>query len=61
MVGVHDSVVVLMSGEAGRQKAPIDWAHFVTLGLLILSESVLFGDDPYTLGHYSSMQSCHLS
>ena len=25
-----------------------DWAHFVTLGLLILSESVLFGDDPYT-------------
>ncbi len=42
-------VVVLMSGEAGRQKGHLsDWAHFVTLGLLILSESVLFGDDPYT-------------
>jgi len=42
-------IVVLLSGEAGRQKGHLsDWAHFVTLGLLILSESVLFGDDPYT-------------
>ena len=42
-------IVVLMSGEAGRQRGHLsDWAHFVTLGLLILSESVLFGDDPYT-------------
>ena len=31
----------------GRQKGHLeDWAHFVTLGLLVLSESVLFGDDP---------------
>ncbi len=42
-------VIVLTAGEAGRQKGHLsDWAHFVTLGLLILSESVLFGDDPYT-------------
>ena len=42
-------IVVLISGEFGRQKGHLsDWAHFVTLGLLILSESVLFGDDPYT-------------
>jgi len=42
-------IVVLMSGEIGRQKGHLsDWAHFVTLGLLVLSESVLFGDDPYT-------------
>lgn len=42
-------VVVLFSGEIGRKKGHLsDWAHFVTLGLLVLSESVLFGDDPYT-------------
>ena len=42
-------IVVLLSGELGRQKGHLsDWAHFVTLGLLVLSESVLFGDDPYT-------------
>ena len=42
-------VVVLFSGELGRKKGHLsDWAHFVTLGLLVLSESVLFGDDPYT-------------
>ena len=41
-------VTVLVSGELGRQKGHLsDWAHFVTLGLLVLSESVLFGDDPY--------------
>jgi len=41
-------VVVLVSGELGRQKGHLsDWAHFVTLGLVVLSESVLFGDDPY--------------
>ena len=41
-------VAVLASGEIGRQKGHLsDWAHFVTLGLLVLSESVLFGDDPY--------------
>ena len=42
-------VVVLFSGEMGRKNGHLsDWAHFVTLGLLVLSESVLFGDDPYT-------------
>ena len=42
-------IVVLFSGEIGRKKGHLsDWAHFVTLGLLVLSESVLFGDDPYT-------------
>ena len=42
-------IVVLLSGEAGRQKGHLsDWAHFVSLGFLVLSESVLFGDDPYT-------------
>ena len=41
-------VTVLVSGELGRQKGHLsDWAHFVTLGLLVLSKSVLFGDDPY--------------
>ena len=42
-------IVVLMSGELGRQKGHLsDWAHFVTLGLMVLSKSVLFGSDPYT-------------
>jgi hypothetical protein len=41
-------ISVLVSGEVGRQKGHLsDWAHFVTLGLLVISESVLFGDDPY--------------
>ncbi|MBT4066783.1 MAG: hypothetical protein HOE76_06160 [Euryarchaeota archaeon] len=41
-------IVVLASGEVGRQKGHLsDWAHFVTLGLLVISKSVLFGDDPY--------------
>ncbi|MFL2968196.1 MAG: hypothetical protein ACJZ6A_03500 [Candidatus Poseidoniaceae archaeon] len=40
-------IAVLVSGELGRQKGHLeDWAHFVTLGLLVLSKSVLFGDDP---------------
>ena len=40
-------IAVLVSGEFGRQKGHLeDWAHFVTLGLLVLSKSVLFGDDP---------------
>ena len=41
-------ICVLASGEVGRQKGHLsDWAHFVTLGLLVISDSVLFGDDPY--------------
>ena len=41
-------IAVLASGEVGRQIGHLsDWAHFVTLGLLVLSKSVLFGDDPY--------------
>ena len=41
-------ICILTSGEVGRQKGHLsDWAHFVTLGLLVISESVLFGDDPY--------------
>ena len=41
-------IAVLVSGELGRQKGHLsDWAHFVTLGLMVLSESVLFGDDPF--------------
>ena len=41
-------LAVLVSGEVGRQIGHLsDWAHFVTLGLLVLSKSVLFGDDPY--------------
>ena len=41
-------ITVLVTGELGRQKGHLsDWAHFVTLGLLVLSKSVLFGDDPY--------------
>jgi len=41
-------IAVLASGEIGRQKGHLsDWAHFVTLGLLVISKSVLFGDDPY--------------
>mgnify|MGYP003329405240 FL=1 len=41
-------IAVLATGELGRQKGHLeDWAHFVALGLLVLSKSVLFGDDPY--------------
>ncbi len=41
-------ITVLATGELGRNKGHLsDWAHFVTLGLMVLSKSVLFGDDPY--------------
>ena len=46
-----DAVILLaliVTGEIGRQKGHLsDWAHFVTLGLMILSDAVLFGSDPY--------------
>ena len=46
-----DAVILLaliVTGEIGRQKGHLsDWAHFVTLGLMILSDAVLFGSDPF--------------
>ncbi|MGY8754281.1 MAG: hypothetical protein ACKVIR_01190 [Candidatus Poseidoniales archaeon] len=57
-------LALLATGEIGRRKGALgDWAHFVTLGLMVLSESVLFGDDPiipwgivlYTIGSSWSM------
>ena len=57
-------LALMATGEIGRRKGILnDWAHFVTLGLLVLSESVLFGDDPlipwgivlYTIGSSWSM------
>jgi hypothetical protein len=41
-------LALLVTGEMGRHKGHLsDWAHFVALGLMVLSDSVLFGNDPY--------------
>ena len=39
---------ILTAGEFGRQKGHLsDWAHFVSLMLMVFSKSVLMGEDPY--------------
>ncbi|MDP6869150.1 MAG: hypothetical protein QGI21_00040 [Candidatus Poseidoniaceae archaeon] len=41
-------LTVLICGEMGRTKGQLsDWAHFWGLGILVLSEPVLYGNDPF--------------
>ena len=54
-------IALLTVGELGRQKGKLsDFAHFITLALVVMSSSVLFGDDslvPWTIVIYSLVSS----